>query len=107
LFRAARIVVDTGLHHKRWTLDEGARWMMENAGHSETATRREVVRYSVYPGQACSFKVGANRIIAAREAARKTMGSRFDIRGFHDLVLQSGPVPLAVLEAAVAEWAAA
>jgi uncharacterized protein (DUF885 family) len=106
LFRAARIVVDTGLHHKRWTLEEGTRWMIENAGQPETATRRELVRYSVYPGQACSFKVGANRILAARAAAQAQRGARFDPRGFHDLILQSGPMPLSVLEAALAEWSA-
>jgi uncharacterized protein (DUF885 family) len=107
LFRAARIVVDTGMHHKRWSLDEAARWLIDNAGHPETASRREVVRYSVYPGQACSFKVGANRILAAREAAKAAMGARFDLREFHDLILESGPMPLAVLETAVAEWASA
>lgn len=105
LFRAARIVVDTGLHHERWTKDQAIKWMVENAGEQPLATEREVVRYSVYPGQACSFKVGANRIVAAREAARKTMGDRFDVRKFHGLVLGSGPVPLAVLEKATAEWA--
>jgi uncharacterized protein (DUF885 family) len=61
----------------------------------------------VYPGQACSFKVGANRILAAREAARAAMGPRFRIQDFHDLVLRSGPVPMAVLEAATRAWSAA
>jgi uncharacterized protein (DUF885 family) len=107
LFRAARIVVDTGIHHERWTKDEAVRWMVENAGEQPLATEREVTRYAVYPGQACSFKVGATRIVAAREAARRAMGDRFDIRAFHDLILTSGPMPLAVLEKAVAEWAAA
>jgi uncharacterized protein (DUF885 family) len=107
LFRAARIVVDTGIHHERWTKQQAVAWMVENAGEQPQATEREVVRYSVYPGQACSFKVGANRIVAAREAARKRMGPRFDVRKFHDLVLESGPVPLAVLEAAVQQWSAA
>ncbi|WP_380874160.1 hypothetical protein ACFB49_46120 [Sphingomonas sp. DBB INV C78] len=106
LFRAARIVVDTGIHHERWTKDQAVKWMVENAGEQPIATEREVTRYAVYPGQACSFKVGANRIVAAREAARKAMGAGFDVRKFHDLVLESGPVPLAVLEKAVAAWAA-
>ncbi len=105
LFRAARIVVDTGLHHKRWTKDEAVAWMVENAGEQPLATEREVTRYAVYPGQACSFKVGANRIVAAREAARAVMGDRFDVRAFHDLILMSGPMPLAVLEKAVGQWA--
>jgi len=105
LFRAARIVVDTGVHHERWTKDQAVQWMVDNAGEQPIATEREVTRYCVYPGQACSFKVGANRIVAAREAARTAMGERFDVRAFHDLVLQSGPVPLAVLEKSVADWA--
>jgi len=104
LFRAARIVVDTGIHFKRWTLPQGVAWMVENAGEQVASTTREVVRYSVYPGQACSFKVGANRILAARSAAASAMGSRFRVQDFHDLVLLSGPVPLAVLEASVAQW---
>ena len=106
LFRAARIVVDTGIHHERWTKAQGVAWMVENAGEQPLATDREVTRYAVYPGQACSFKVGANRIVAAREAARRRKGAAFDVRAFHDLVLESGPVPLAVLEKAVADWAA-
>lgn len=105
LFRAARIVVDTGMHHERWSKDKAVQWMVENAGEQPLATEREVTRYAVYPGQACSFKVGANRIVAAREAARETKGAAFDVRAFHDLVLESGPVPLAVLERAVADWA--
>lgn len=105
LFRAARIVVDTGLHHERWTKDQAVAWMVENAGEQPLATEREVTRYAVYPGQACSFKVGATRIVDAREAARKTMGPRFDVRKFHDLILTSGPMPMAVLEKSVAQWA--
>ncbi len=106
LFRAARIVVDTGIHHERWSMAKAVDWMVTNAFEPESSTTREVVRYSVYPGQACSFKVGANRIVAAREAARKRMGTRFRVQDFHDLVLLSGPVPLAVLEASVDQWAA-
>ena len=107
LFRAARIVVDTGIHHHRWTMPQAIAWMVDNAGEQIESTTREVVRYSVYPGQACSFKVGANRIVAAREAARTAMGPRFDVKAFHDLVLRSGPVPMAVLEAASHAWSAA
>ena len=105
LFRAARIVVDTGIHHKRWSLAQAVDWMVNNAFEQSTSSLREVVRYSVYPGQACSFMVGANRINRARRAAQATMGARFRIQDFHDLVLKSGPVPLIVLEGAVAQWA--
>lgn len=104
LFRAARIVVDTGLHHHRWTKAEAVAWMVENAGEQREATDREVTRYAVYPGQACSFKVGANGIVSAREAARKAQGAAFDVRGFHDLVLASGPMPMTVLNSAVGDW---
>lgn len=105
LFRAARIVVDTGLHHHRWTKAQAVAWMVENAGEQSEATDREVTRYAVYPGQACSFKVGANAIHAARERARSAKGTAFDVRQFHDLVLTSGPMPMTVLDASVREWA--
>ena len=104
LFRAARIVVDTGLHHHRWSKEQAVAWMVENAGEQQEATDREVTRYAVYPGQACSFKVGANAIHAAREAARKAMGGQFDVRAYHDLVLSSGPMPMSVLQSATEAW---
>ncbi|SEJ89736.1 Uncharacterized conserved protein, DUF885 familyt [Sphingomonas sp. OV641] len=104
LFRAARIVVDTGLHHHRWTKQQAVAWMVENAGEQQEATDREVTRYAVYPGQACSFKVGANAIHAAREKARTAMGDRFDVRDYHDLVLSSGPMPMSVLQSATEAW---
>ncbi len=106
LFRAARIVVDTGIHHKRWTRDEATAWMVANAGESPVPAQREIDRYCVYPGQACSFKVGQNAIVTAREAARQRLGSGFDIRGFHDIVLKGGPMPMAVLADAAARWSA-
>lgn len=104
LFRAARIVVDTGLHHKRWTREQALDWMVDRAGEPPESTAREIVRYCVYPGQACSFKVGANAILAAREAARTRLGDRFDVRRFHDLVLRSGPVPMSVLQTMTQAW---
>jgi uncharacterized protein (DUF885 family) len=104
LFRAARIVVDTGIHHKRWTRDQAVDFMVSRIGETPAETRREINRYCVYPGQACSFKAGANTIVAAREAARQRLGDRFDIRVFHDLVLGSGPVPMSVLERTIAQW---
>ncbi len=104
LFRAARIVVDTGIHLHRWTREQATRWMIENAGESPAAAEREIDRYCVYPGQACSFMVGATEIKATRERARKGMGTRFDVRAFHDLVLRSGPVPIDVLHSAVNQW---
>jgi uncharacterized protein (DUF885 family) len=104
LFRAGRIVVDTGLHHKRWTRDQAVAWMVATIGETPGETRREIDRYCVYPGQACSFKAGANAIVEAREAARRRLGPAFDIRRFHDQVLGSGPVPMSVLAEAIGAW---
>jgi uncharacterized protein (DUF885 family) len=107
LFRAGRIVVDTGLHHKRWTREQAVAWMVATIGETAGETRREIDRYCVYPGQACSFKAGANAIVAAREAARRRLGAAFDIRRFHDEVLGSGPVPMTVLGEAIGAWSGA
>jgi uncharacterized protein (DUF885 family) len=107
LFRAARIVVDTGIHHHRWTREQAVNWMVENAGERQMSAEREIDRYCVYPGQACSFMVGATEIRAAREGARQKMGGRFDVRLYHDLVLRSGPVPIDVLHSAVEQWSKA
>jgi uncharacterized protein (DUF885 family) len=104
LFRAARIVVDTGIHHHRWTRERATQWMIDNAGEASAGAQREIDRYCVYPGQACSFMVGAMEIRAARERARQRLGNRFDVRAFHDLVLRSGPVPIDVLHAAIGSW---
>jgi uncharacterized protein (DUF885 family) len=105
LFRAARIVVDTGIHHHRWTREQATQWMIDNAGEAPVGAQREIDRYCVYPGQACSFMVGAMEIRAARERARRRLGNRFDVRAYHDLVLRSGPVPIDVLHAAVDQYA--
>jgi uncharacterized protein (DUF885 family) len=104
LFRAGRIVVDTGLHAKRWSRETAITWMAETIGEPLADSRREIDRYCVYPGQACSFKAGANTIVAAREAARRRLGARFDIRRFHAVILNAGPVPMGVLTAALADW---
>jgi uncharacterized protein (DUF885 family) len=97
LFRAARIVVDTGIHHKRWSRAEATRWMVENAGEPETSAQREIDRYCVYPGQACAFMVGRLELVRTREARRKRLGAAYDIRDFHEAVLKAGPVPMEVL----------
>lgn len=106
LFRACRVVVDTGLHHARWTRDQAIDWMVANAGEHRDAAEREIDRYCVYPGQACSFMVGKQGILASREKARATLGDRFDLRKYNDLILASGPLPVDVLDAMVAQWAA-
>ena len=104
LFRAARLVVDTGLHDERWTREEAIEWMTRTTGETEASVTREVERYSVWPGQATSYKLGQLRIIALREQAEAALGEDFDIRAFHDAVLLDGSVPLPVLEAKIARW---
>ncbi|HEY9256257.1 MAG TPA: DUF885 domain-containing protein, partial [Stenotrophomonas sp.] len=106
LFRSVRLVVDTGLHRKRWTPEQAIDYMHAQTGMSVPEVRTEVYRYLVQPGQACSYKVGHLKMVELRERARKQLGDRFDIRAFHDLVLDNGAMPLAVLEAAVDDWIA-
>lgn len=97
LFRAARIVVDTGIHHKRWSRAEATRWMVEEAGEQQMSAQREIDRYCVYPGQACAFMVGRLELMRTREAARKRQGAAFDVRDWHEAVLRAGPMPMEVL----------
>jgi uncharacterized protein (DUF885 family) len=97
LFRAVRLVVDTGLHDGRWSREQAADYFIRNIGTSRAASLREIDRYVVWPGQACSYKVGHNEWVRLRETARAEAGARFDIRRFHDL-LALGPMPLQVLD---------
>jgi len=106
LWRAGRVVVDTGIHHERWTREQAIAFMVDTVGELPGPTAREVDRYCVYPGQACCFMVGKQQIRASREAARRAMGSRFSLRGYNDLVLRSGPLPMEVLDALVRQWSA-
>ena len=107
MFRAARLVVDTGIHSKGWSREQGIRYMMEAYGDQEGAATSEVERYCGWPGQACAYKVGHNEWVRLRETAKTTLGSRFDIKGFHDTALAAGGVPLSVLERIVNGWVAA
>jgi len=107
MFRAARLVVDTGLHHKRWSREQGIRYMVESLGDQESAVATEVERYCVWPGQATSYKVGQTRWSALRERARAALGARFDIKGFHDTALAAGAMPVSVLERVIDDWIAA
>ncbi|KRG68415.1 DUF885 domain-containing protein [Pseudoxanthomonas dokdonensis] len=106
LFRSVRLVVDTGLHRKRWTPEQAIDYMHAQTGMSLAEVRTEIYRYLVQPGQACSYKVGHLKMVELRERARSELGERFDIRAFHDLILGNGAMPLAVLEAAVDDWIA-
>ncbi len=107
LRRAIRLVVDTGLHHKRWTRAQAIQYVLDNQPGGEAAARRDIDRYIVYPGQATAYKIGQMEILRLREAARAAMGARFDLRGFHDTVLGAGPLPLDILGDRVRAWAGA
>jgi uncharacterized protein (DUF885 family) len=104
MFRAARLVVDTGLHHKRWSREQGIRYMVEALGDQESSVATEVERYAVWPGQATSYKVGQTRWVQLREDARRRLGADFDIRSFHDTTLAAGAMPLDVLARVVDDW---
>lgn len=106
LWRAARLVVDTGIHAKRWTRAEAIAYMDENTPNAHADNVREVERYIVMPGQATAYKIGMMKILELREHARQVLGPKFDIAGFHDVVLKDGAVPLHVLETLVSEWIA-
>lgn len=104
LFRASRCVVDTGIHVKGWSREKAIAYMIETGGDPEVRVSREVERYCANPGQACSYKVGHTVWAAARERTRKRLGSKFDIKRFHDRALLVGPAPLTVLEGVIDSW---
>ena len=106
-FRASRLVVDTGIHSKGWTREQAIDSMVAATGDQRSNVTTEVERYCVWPGQACSYMVGRQAINRMRDGARTTLGDRFDIKGFHDVLLTNGSAPLSVSEALVARWAAA
>jgi uncharacterized protein (DUF885 family) len=106
LWRAARLVVDTGLHYKRWTREEAIRYLMENTPNAEYDCTKAIERYAAMPGQATAYMIGKLKILELREAAREALGERFDIRGFHDEILKDGPVPLSILEKKIDRWVA-
>ncbi len=106
LWRACRLVVDTGIHHKRWSREEAIAYLTENTPNPDGDIRKAIERYIVYPGQATAYMIGKLKIMELRERARAELGEDFDIRGFHDAVLTSGPVPLSILEENVEAWIA-
>ncbi|MDA3813550.1 MAG: DUF885 domain-containing protein [Candidatus Cloacimonetes bacterium] len=101
LFRAARLVVDTGIHYKRWDREQAADYMKKNLGW---ASYGEIDRYSVWPGQACAYKIGELKILELREKAKSELGEKFDLREFHNIILQHGAIPLNLLEDVVDNW---
>ncbi len=104
MLRAIRLVVDTGLHYKKWTRDQVVQFFRDHSAIDEIEVQRETDRYIVWPGQALAYKIGQLKIIELREHARKELGNRFDIRQFHDEVLSAGALPLDVLEARINNW---
>ncbi|MBV1911158.1 MAG: DUF885 domain-containing protein [Kangiellaceae bacterium] len=98
LFRAVRLVVDTGIHSKRWTREQAIDYMVKNTGMAKSDVVSEIERYIVMPGQACAYKVGMMKILELRTKAKEALGDKFDIKDFHDVVLVNGAVPLDILE---------
>lgn len=106
LFRAVRLVVDTGIHDKRWSRERAIDYMADNTGMARSDVVSEIERYFVLPGQALAYKIGMIRILELREQARDALGEDFDLKGFHNVVLMSGSVPLDVLAGRVQAWVA-
>jgi len=106
LFRAARLVTDTGIHYKRWGRAKATQYMVDTIGNTTSRAQREVERYFSSPGQANSYKVGHTVWAKVREDAKKKLGAKFDLKAYHDAVLLSGAMPLTVLERHVQEWVA-
>ena len=106
LFRAVRLVVDTGLHDKRWTREQAISYMSEQTGTAESDVIAEIERYMAWPGQALGYKLGMLKILSLREQAEKRLGDNFDLAEFHDVVLLNGAVPMAVLSRNVNHWLA-
>ncbi|WP_136161365.1 DUF885 domain-containing protein [Sphingomonas flavalba] len=104
LYRAARIVLDTGIHAKGWSRDKAIAYMIETVGLTRSAVENEVDRYCVWPGQACGYKMGHTEIARLREVSKQVLGQRFDLKGWHDAVLLGGSMPLEVLGQVIADW---
>ena len=107
LWRACRLVVDTGIHHKRWSRQEAIEYLTDNTPNPPGDIAKAIERYVVYPGQANAYMIGKLKIMELRTRAQKTLGARFSYGAFHDVVLKSGPVPLTVLEERIDAWIAA
>ncbi|AWI24739.1 DUF885 domain-containing protein [Flavobacterium pallidum] len=104
MHRAIRLVVDTGIHTKGWTREQAIQYSLDNEAETEASIISEIERYMAVPGQALSYKIGQLKIMELREKAKKKMGSKFDIREFHKKVLESGVMPLELLEAKMDAW---
>ena len=106
LWRACRLVVDTGLHAKRWSREEAIEYLVENTPNARYDAVKAIERYIAMPGQATAYMIGKLKIMELRDKSRAALGDKFDIRGFHDEVLKDGPVPLSLLENKIDAWIA-
>jgi uncharacterized protein (DUF885 family) len=104
LFRAVRLVVDTGIHAKHWTRDQAIAYMRDKTGMGEKEVKSEIERYIVNPGQACAYKVGMLKIQELRSRAQQELGDKFDQREFHETLLKNGALPLEILEEQVNDY---
>ena len=104
LFRAVRLVVDTGLHHKKWSRDKSIAYMMDVTGTPESSCRAEIERYMAWPGQALGYKLGMLNILELRKQAEADLGDKFDLAEFHDVILTGGAVPMTVLKLKINAW---
>lgn len=107
MFRAVRLVVDTGMHRTRWTREQALAYLIDKTGMAETEATSETERYLVWPGQALGYKLGMLKILELRERAKAQLGDKFDLREFHRIILGDGAMPLPVLDARVNRWLAA
>lgn len=107
LWRACRLVVDTGIHDKRWTREQAIQYLKDNTPNPNGDIEKAIERYIVYPGQATAYLIGKLKIMELRGRAQTALGDKFDFRAFHDVVLETGPVPLDILERRVDAWIAA
>jgi uncharacterized protein (DUF885 family) len=106
MFRAVRLVVDTGIHRKHWTREQAIDYMLEKTGMARSEVVSEIERYFVMPGQALAYKIGMLRILELRTRSQAQLGAAFDIRQFHSIVLGSGAMPLGILQKQVEAWIA-